>query len=130
MSPLRTDPEPDSKPYRSISEVAELVGVKQHVLRYWETQFSMLRPRKNRAGNRMCRPDEVKLLLRIRELLYDRRYTIAGARRSLLDGRKDATAQVELGFDDAERKLVLHEVKNELRQLAERLKERRPALRS
>ena len=130
MSPLRTDLEPDSKPYRSISEVAELVGVKQHVLRYWETQFSMLRPRKNRAGNRMYRPDEVKLLLRIRELLYDRRFTIAGARRSLLDGRKDTTAQVELGFDDAERKLVLHEVKTELRQLAERLKERRPALRS
>ena len=125
MSPLRTDPEPDSKPYRSISEVAELVGVKQHVLRYWETQFSMLRPRKNRAGNRMYRPDEVKLLLRIRELLYGRRYTIAGARRSLLDERKESTPQVELGFDEAERKLVIHEVKTELRQLVDRLRERR-----
>lgn len=127
MSSPRTEPEAESKLYRSISEVAELVGVKQHVLRYWETQFSMLRPRKNRAGNRMYRPDEIKLLLRIRELLYDRRYTIAGARRSLLDQRKDAAPQVEIGFDDAERKLVLHEVKTELRQLAERLKERRPA---
>ena len=127
MSSPRTEPEAESKLYRSISEVAELVGVKQHVLRYWETQFSMLRPRKNRAGNRMYRPDEIKLLLRIRELLYDRRYTIAGARRSLLDQRKDPAPQVEIGFDDAERKLVLHEVKTELRQLAERLKERRPA---
>ena len=130
MSPPRTEPEPDSKLYRSISEVADLVGVKQHVLRYWETQFSMLRPRKNRAGNRMYRPDEVKLLLRIRELLYDRRYTIAGARRTLLDERKDTTGQVEIGFDDAERKLVLHEVKSELLQLAERLKEKRSALKS
>ena len=129
MSPLKTDTESDSKLYRSISEVAELVGVKQHVLRYWETQFSMLRPRKNRAGNRMYRPDEVKLLLRIRELLYGRRYTIAGARRSLLDERKDAPPQVELGFDDAERKLVIHEVKTELKLLAERLKERRTAAR-
>ena len=58
-----------------------MLRVKAHVLRYWETQFSMLRPKKNRAGNRMYRPEEVRLLLRIKELLYDRRYTIAGARR-------------------------------------------------
>jgi len=129
MSPPRTDTEKESKLYRSISEVSELVGVKQHVLRYWETQFSMLRPRKNRAGNRMYRPDEVKLLLRIRELLYGRRYTIAGARRTLLDERKESTPQVELGFDEAERKLVLHEVKTELRQLVDRLRERRTGAR-
>jgi DNA-binding transcriptional MerR regulator len=119
---LKAEPESESKLYRPISEVADLVGVKQHVLRYWETQFSMLRPRKNRAGNRMYRPDEVKLLLHIKELLYARRYTIAGARRTLLDERKEATPQVEIGFGDAERKLVLHEVKTELRQLAERLR--------
>ena len=125
MSPLKTDAEPESKLYRPISEVAELVGVKQHVLRYWETQFSMLRPKKNRAGNRMYRPDEVKLLLRIKELLYGRGYTIAGARRTLLDERKETTQQVEIGFGDAERKLVIHDVKNELRSLVERLKEKR-----
>jgi DNA-binding transcriptional MerR regulator len=129
VSPLKTDTEKESKLYRSISEVAELVGVKQHVLRYWETQFSMLRPRKNRAGNRMYRPDEIKLLLRIRELLYGRRYTIAGARRTLLDERKESAPQVELGFDDAERKLVIHEVKTELRQLADRLRVRRTGAR-
>ena len=129
MSPLKTESESDSKLYRPISEVADLVGVKQHVLRYWETQFSMLRPKKNRAGNRMYRPDEVKLLLRIKELLYGRRYTIAGARRTLLDERKESTPQVEIGFGDAERKLVLHEVKSELRQLVERLKDKRPTLR-
>jgi DNA-binding transcriptional MerR regulator len=129
VSTLRSDPEPESKLYRPISEVADLVGVKQHVLRYWETQFSMLRPKKNRAGNRMYRPDEVKLLLRIKELLYGRRYTIAGARRTLLDERKATTPQVEIGFGEAERKLVLHEVRTELRQLAERLREKRAALR-
>src|SRR5881409_2332131 len=103
--------DPDSKLYCSISEVSDMLRVKAHVLRYWETQFSMLRPKKNRAGNRMYRPEEVKLLLRIKELLYARRFTIAGARRRLLDERKETTPQVELGFADAERKLVLHEVK-------------------
>ena len=126
---LKAEPEPDSKLYRPISEVADLVGVKQHVLRYWETQFSMLRPRKNRAGNRMYRPDEIKLLLHIKELLYARRYTIAGARRTLLDERKESTPQVEIGFGDAEKKLVIHEVKTELRQLAERLRAARQPVR-
>src|SRR5215471_21838015 len=111
----KTAQDPESKLYRSISEVSDMLRVKAHVLRYWETQFSMLRPKKNRAGNRMYRPDEIKLLLRIRELLYDRRYTIAGARRTLLDERKEAAPQVEIGFDDAERRLVLHEVKTELK---------------
>jgi DNA-binding transcriptional MerR regulator len=117
--------ESDAKLYRPISEVSDLVGVKPHVLRYWETQFSMLRPRKNRAGNRMYRPEEVRLLLRIKELLYERRFTIAGARRRLLDERKETDPQGELGFADAERKLVLHEVKSELKQLARRLREPR-----
>src|SRR5213596_143959 len=115
---LKTEDDLEVRPYRPISEVSELVGVKPHVLRYWETQFSMLRPRKNRAGNRMYRPEEVKMLLRIKELLYTRRFTIAGARRRLLDERKE-TPQVELGFSEAETKaeskLVLHEVKTELK---------------
>ena len=115
--------ESEGKLYRPISEHAELVGVKPHVLRYWETQFSMLRPRKNRAGTRMYRPDEIKLLLRIKELLYARRYTIAGARRTILDDRKESAPQVELGFGDADRKLILHEVRGELERIAEKLRE-------
>ncbi len=120
--------EPESKLYRSISEVSDMLGVKAHVLRYWETQFSMLRPKKNRAGNRMYRPEEVRLLLRIRELLYDRRYTIAGARRTLLDDRKLDEPQVELSFGEADRKLVLLEVKEELRALTQKLKRERDAV--
>ena len=125
MSPVSATVEAESKMYRSISEVSELVGVRAHVLRYWETQFSMLRPKKNRAGNRMYRPDEVKLLLHIKDLLYDRRFTIAGARRWLLDERKDTSPQAELGFAEADRKLMLGEIKKELRQIAERLRVRR-----
>ena len=123
MSPLKTETESESKLYRSISEVSEMVGVKPHVLRYWESQFSMLRPRKNRAGNRMYRPDEVKLLMEIKELLYQRRFTIAGAKRRLLDQRKDAPSREEAGVTAADRKLVLHDVKRELRQLLGKLRQ-------
>ena len=126
LSPLKTEEKDESKLYRSISEVSELVGVKPHVLRYWETQFGMLRPKKNRAGNRMYRPDEVKMLLSIKELLYHRRFTIAGARRRLLDERKDdAPQQLDLAVTElAERKLLGHEIKTELKQLLGRLRGR------
>lgn len=127
MTPSRSDHEIDSKLYRSISEVSDMLDVKPHVLRYWETQFSMLRPRKNRAGNRVYRPDDLKVLFRIRELLYDRRFTIEGARKKILDERREAPAQVELGFADAERKLILGEIKHDLQQLLARLRERAPA---
>ena len=128
MSPIRTDAETEGKLYRSISEVSDLLGVKPHVLRYWETQFSMLRPRKNRAGNRMYRPEELQLLGRIKELLYQRRFTIAGARRRLLDDRKElGEPQVELGFADADRRLALTEVKTELKSILVRLKGEREA---
>ena len=121
--------DPDSKLYRSISEVSEMLSVKPHVLRYWETQFSMLRPKKNRAGNRMYRPEEVRLLLRIKELLYDRRYTIAGARRTLLDERKLDEPQVEIAFSETDRRLLVLEVKEELKTLAARLKKEPAATR-
>ena len=122
MTPLKAEADLETRLYRSISEVSDLVGVKPHVLRYWETQFSMLRPKKNRAGNRMYRPEEVKLLLRIKELLYARRFTIAGARRRLLDERKEGP-QVELGFEGADSRFVLGEVRAELKRLLARLKE-------
>jgi len=122
LAPFKAEPESESKLYRSISEVSEMVGVKPHVLRYWETQFSMLRPRKNRAGNRMFRPDEVKLLMQIKELLYQRRFTIAGARRRRLDERKEAP-EAEIGSSAADRKVILHEVKSELKQLLGKLRQ-------
>jgi DNA-binding transcriptional MerR regulator len=118
----KTAQDPESKLYRSISEVSDMLRVKAHVLRYWETQFSMLRPKKNRAGNRMYRPEEVRMLIRIKELLYDRRFTIAGARRTLLDERKQDEPQVELGFSEAERKLLVAELKEEMRALLVKLK--------
>jgi DNA-binding transcriptional MerR regulator len=118
---IRTEAESEGKLYRSISEVSEMLGVKPHVLRYWETQFGMLRPKKNRAGNRMYRPEELRTLERIKELLYERRFTIAGARRKLLDERKEGDPQAELAFAEADRKMALTEIKTELKSILARL---------
>ncbi len=108
------------KIYYSISEVADLTDVKPHVLRYWESKFKMLKPKKNRAGNRMYRPKEIDLILRIKELLYNRRYTIAGARRSLLDERRSGNDQVEMDFDrKVADRAVMVAVKRELEEILE-----------
>jgi DNA-binding transcriptional MerR regulator len=74
------------KLYFKIGEVARLVGVKPYVLRYWETEFSIVRPGKTRSKHRLYRRKDVETLLEIRRLLYAERYTIEGAKRRLRDG--------------------------------------------
>jgi DNA-binding transcriptional MerR regulator len=76
------------KAYYAIGEVCDLTGLKPHVLRYWETQFEVLSPNKNRAGNRVYRPKDVELILLVRHLLYEEKFTIEGARQRLLDMRR------------------------------------------
>lgn len=71
------------KIFFKIGEVCDLVGVQPHVLRYWETEFSMLSPQKNRAGQRTYRRRDVEIALRIKELLYEDLFTIAGAKKKL-----------------------------------------------
>lgn len=71
------------KLYFKIGEVYEIVGVQAHVLRYWETEFTQLSPQKNRSGQRSYRRRDVETALRIKELLYDDLFTIAGARKKL-----------------------------------------------
>ncbi len=71
------------KIFFKIGEVCDLVGVQAHVLRYWETEFSMLSPQKNRSGQRSYRRRDVEIALRIKELLYDDLFTIAGAKKKL-----------------------------------------------
>ena len=78
-----------AKEYYSIGDVCEIADLKPHVLRYWESQFSILRPSKNRAGNRVYRRKEIKLIQLLRHLLYTERYTIEGAKRKLNQLRKD-----------------------------------------
>lgn len=110
-----TTPIPD-KLYFRIGEVAEIVGVKPHVLRYWEEEFPTLRPAKSRAQQRLYQRREIELLLRLKELLYDRGYTISGARKLL-------RSHGCLPQDDAEidAKQMLSELREELQALRQRL---------
>lgn len=87
----------------SIGEVCELTGLKQHVLRYWESQFRFLSPAKNRSGNRVYQRKEIELIQYVKHLLYTEKYTIEGARQKIDEQRKDgglrAEARVALGVE-------------------------------
>ena len=73
------------KLYYSIGDVSEITGLKQYVLRFWETEFSVLKPGKNKAGNRIYKDKDIKVIRHIKSLLYDKKYTIKGAKQYMLD---------------------------------------------
>ena len=75
-----------AKAFRTISEVSDVLDVPQHVLRFWETKFSQIRPLKRGGGRRYYRPEDITLLLGVRELLYDDGYTIKGVQKLLREG--------------------------------------------
>jgi DNA-binding transcriptional MerR regulator len=90
------------KLFFKIGEVCELAGVQAHVLRYWESEFPMLAPQKNRAGQRVYRKRDVEIALRIKELLYEDQYTIAGAKKRLAnDLRAGGKLKISSEEDDA-----------------------------
>ncbi len=108
------------KMYYTIGEVSEVTGVKPHVLRYWETEFPTLRPKKNRAGNRSYRPRDIKAVLVIRDLLYKEKFTINGARKKLQEnfGNPDPILkQMQIPFSDPQARHVLLTVKRELEEI-------------
>jgi DNA-binding transcriptional MerR regulator len=86
QTPVVLPPIP-AKRYFTIGEVSDLCAVKPHVLRYWEQEFTQLRPMKRRGNRRYYQHHEVLLIRKIRELLYDQGFTISGARNQLIDGR-------------------------------------------
>lgn len=113
--------------FRTISEVAEDLDVPQHVLRFWETKFSQVRPLKRGGGRRYYRPEDVELLRHIRDLLYSDGYTIKGVQRLLREsgGRaveESAASEASgVGLSAAQRK-ELKALKNELMALRALLK--------
>jgi DNA-binding transcriptional MerR regulator len=110
--------------YYSISEVSEMTDVKPHVLRYWESEFPTLRPKKNRAGNRNYRPKDIKVVLVIRNLLYVEKFTISGARKKLQEhyGNPDPLIdQMQIPFSDPHARTILLKIKKDLHDLREML---------
>lgn len=116
---LESSQVPEDKLYFKIGEVSKIVGVKPYVLRYWETEFSVIKPGKTRSKHRLYRRKDVETLLRIKDLLHGRRYTIEGARKALKgDAQKkeaapQGTATAELG--------KLRKIRDELIDLREKL---------
>ena len=122
-------PEIPSKLYYSISEVAKFTGVKAHVLRYWETEFPTLRIKKSRTGSRRYRRADIDEILAIKELLYDRGFKIAGARKMRREQKQQAqtaepqpATQMTIGFDrmDPEQRITF--LGNELRDVLEKIR--------
>jgi DNA-binding transcriptional MerR regulator len=107
--------ESGGKSFFSISEASDITGLRQHVLRYWETQFSVLRPKKNRAGNRLYRKKDIQIALTIKKLLYKQGFTINGARKKLLQDRKQG--QMELSMDEVDKTFMLKTIKKELKEI-------------
>jgi DNA-binding transcriptional MerR regulator len=91
------NPLPDKLFFR-IGEVAELVGVEPHVLRYWETEFK-LRPQRSSAGQRLYRRQELARFLKVRQLLHEEGYTIAGARKALAEASGEAPPKPTVGVE-------------------------------
>ena len=116
-------PEIPDKLYFKIGEVSELLGVEPYVLRYWETEFPALSPKKSGTGHRLYRRKDVELLLRIKHLLYEKRFTIEGARQSLQAAarapkpRADEGVQQELFTEDP-----LPDIRRELADILRMLK--------
>jgi DNA-binding transcriptional MerR regulator len=116
-----------AKRYFTIGEVSELCGVKPHVLRYWEQEFTQLKPVKRRGNRRYYQHHEVLLIRRIRELLYEDGFTISGARNRLDEGvasardaareaqRSEASPAEPRGFDVSEFRRALRELLDGLR---------------
>lgn len=116
-------PEIPDKLYFKIGEVSDLLGVEPYVLRYWETEFTVLSPKKSGTGHRLYRRKDVELLLRIKHLLYEKRFTIEGARQSLL---ADARAPKQRKLKQAQQDLFavdpLPEIRRELTDILQMLK--------
>lgn len=118
-TPIVLPPIP-AKRYFTIGEVSDLCGVKPHVLRYWEQEFTQLKPVKRRGNRRYYQHHEVLLIRKIRELLYEQGFTISGARNRLSEGREipqDPDAAVRLTAAELQAlRTELHSIKELLNQ--------------
>ena len=115
---------PDKLYYR-IGEVEAITEVPAYVLRYWESEFKLLRPKKNPAGQRLYRKKDLELVLRIKRLLYDERLTLEGAKKRLRN--ESRVSQLDLGLRGAALEEALRRMRERLRALRERLAAGRPS---
>lgn len=111
---------PDKLYYR-IGEIAALTGIPAYVLRYWESEFKLLRPKKNLAGQRLYRKRELELVQRIKSLLYEERLTLEGAKKRLAAESRGKSAQSGSGMAEATYGTTLKRLRAQLQALRVRL---------
>ena len=108
------------KLYYSISEVSKITGLEQYILRYWESEFETLKPGKNRAGNRIYTNKDINLILRIKHLLRDEKYTIEGAKKILIEGSTVPAEQETAPKEKPQEKVInkeIRSIKNDLEEI-------------
>ena len=125
------DPKIPDKLYFKIGEVAEIAGVKPHVLRYWESEFSSIRPVKSRSKQRLYRHQDIERILRLKDLLYNQGFTISGARKQLRSKPAVSAStdqppastddQMTLPLDGVLDRSLLEEIKQDIRRLKQSL---------
>ena len=106
--------ESNSKLYYSIKEVSEMTNLKPYVLRYWESEFPSLKPAKNKAGNRTYKKQDIQVVLDIKKLLYDKKFTIKGAVEELKNISSVIVKEKTLSSTQVS---ALNEIKNELKNI-------------
>lgn len=113
------------KLYFKIGEVGKLADVPPHVLRYWESEFSAIRPKRANSKQRLYRRADVELILKLKMLLHERRYTIAGAKKFLADDEEWHEEVHEQPPEHGKRSLTIGKIKEELQDLQRFLSEKR-----
>ena len=103
--------------YYSISEVCKIIGLEPHVLRYWESEFTQLRPKKNRAGNRAYREKDIELVKYIKHLLYEERFTIPGAKKQLSENSNNLGKTPVQSMHISETMISIEDIKKQLREI-------------
>jgi DNA-binding transcriptional MerR regulator len=109
------------KLYYSISEVSSMTGLKAHILRFWESEFPMLRPRKNRAGNRAYTERDIRIVQVIKHLLYNEKYTIDGAKTRMKTDHQLLETQLKLPLRAEKKSSGLAEIRADLVKLLKKV---------
>jgi DNA-binding transcriptional MerR regulator len=107
----------EEKKYYSIGEVGKSTNLQPYVLRFWESEFPQLHPRKSKSGRRIYSEADVKLILHLKELLYEKKFTIEGAKLLLSEETQTKKNQTEISFSNRNYEAVLKVIKSELKEI-------------
>ncbi len=111
------------KLYYKIGEVAGITRVKPHVLRYWESEFKIINPRKSQTKHRIYSKKDLHLILEIKRLLHKEKFTLEGAKKKIKEIQSEIARQMKLSFDEEKYAVALNHVKKELASISKMLSE-------